>query len=99
MAEMKIYLPEELDRRFRKAAMNAYGYGRGSISKAATEAISEWCNKHEIMLDSPAEQIGSRGASSFETHEVKSEVKNNVGQAKQEQFPENRESVASVEES
>jgi hypothetical protein len=91
LAEMKIYLPEELDERFRKAAMNAYGYGRGSISKAATGAISEWCDKYETA--------GSARASSVRTPSVKSEVKDDADRAKQGQFPEKRESVASLGES
>ena len=99
MAEMKIYLPGELDQRFRKAAMNAYGYGRGSISKAATEAISEWCNKPERMRDAPTEKVESTRASGVEASDVKPEVQNDPDQAKQEQFPENWESAASVEES
>ncbi len=47
MGEVKVYLSDELDKRFRKAAMDAYGYGRGSISKAAEEAFLEWCRKRE----------------------------------------------------
>jgi len=35
----KIYLPEELEKRLRKTAMEVYGYGRGSISKAGAAAI------------------------------------------------------------
>ncbi len=27
--------------------MTIYGYGRGSISKAAEEALAKWCNGHE----------------------------------------------------
>jgi len=47
MAELKIFIPDSLDMRFRKAAMNAYGYGRGSLSKAAAEALAEWCKEKE----------------------------------------------------
>ena len=47
MVEVKIYLTNDLDKRFRKAAMEAYGYARGSISKAASEAFLEWCRKRE----------------------------------------------------
>lgn len=36
---VKIYLDEELETKFRKAAMEVYGYGRGSLSSAAEEAI------------------------------------------------------------
>ncbi len=27
--------------------MNTYGYGRGSLSKAAAEALAEWCKEKE----------------------------------------------------
>jgi len=39
MSGIKIYLYEELERRFRKIAMQVYGYDRGSISRAAKDAI------------------------------------------------------------
>ncbi len=42
MAEMKIYIPEEVEEEFKRTSMEVHGYGRGSISKAATEAIQEW---------------------------------------------------------
>ena len=47
MKDMKIYLPEELERRFKKMSMDAFGYGRGSISKAAADAISRWTAERE----------------------------------------------------
>ncbi len=46
-AELKVYLPDDLDTRFRKAAMSAFGYGRGSLSKAAAEALARWCAEPE----------------------------------------------------
>ena len=53
MAEVKIYVSEELDKRFRKAAMDAFGYGKGSISRAAQEALLEWCRKRETIDQAP----------------------------------------------
>jgi hypothetical protein len=47
LAELKIFIPDQLNIRFRKAAMNVYGYGRGSLSKAAVEALEEWCKVRE----------------------------------------------------
>ncbi len=47
LPELKVHLSDELDRRFRKTAMSVHGYGRGSISKAANEALSKWCTEHE----------------------------------------------------
>ena len=96
---MKIYLPEGLDQEFRKAAMNAYGYGRGSISKAATEAISEWCNKYGSIPTPASERVESTKASRVETSGVRSEFKDDVNQSKQEQIPEKRESAASMGDS
>jgi hypothetical protein len=62
MKDMKIYLPEELEKRFKKMSMDAYGYGRGSISKAAAEAIRRWTVEHEEILrefEIPADPIGA----------------------------------------
>ena len=47
MAELKVYLSAELDKRFRTLAMNVYGYGRGSLSEAAVDALTKWCEEHE----------------------------------------------------
>jgi hypothetical protein len=47
MAELKIYLSDTLNERFRRIAMRFYGYGRGSLSRAAEEALAKWCSVHE----------------------------------------------------
>jgi len=47
---IKIYLDEELERRFRKIAMEIYGYGRGSISRTAEDAIRRWVIEREELL-------------------------------------------------
>ena len=47
MAELKVYLSESLNEKFRQSAMRVYGYGRGSLSKAAEEALAKWCSEHE----------------------------------------------------
>jgi len=44
---LKIYLSESLNEKFRRIAMNVHGYGRGSLSKAAEEALTKWCSEHE----------------------------------------------------
>jgi hypothetical protein len=51
MAELKVYLSEELDKRFRVLAMSIFGYGRGSLSEAAVEALNSWCKEHESRKD------------------------------------------------
>ena len=35
---------------FRKIAMEVYGYGHGSISKACEDAIRKWASEHETLL-------------------------------------------------
>lgn len=47
MKDVKIYLPEELEERFKKMSMEKFGYGRGSISKAAAEAIRNWVSERD----------------------------------------------------
>jgi hypothetical protein len=47
MAELKIYLSDSLNEKFRRIAMRVYGYGRGSLSRAAEEALAKWCSVHE----------------------------------------------------
>ena len=47
MADLKVYISDELEEEFKKASMEAYGYGRGSISKAAAEAIQKWTAERE----------------------------------------------------
>ena len=47
MAEIKVYLSNALSEKFRRIAMSVYGYGRGSLSKAAEEAFTRWCTDHD----------------------------------------------------
>ncbi|HUB92841.1 MAG TPA: nucleotidyltransferase domain-containing protein [Candidatus Saccharimonadales bacterium] len=47
MAESKIYISDRIDAQFREAAMKRFGYGRGSISLAAEEAIVQWLVKED----------------------------------------------------
>jgi len=50
MKGLKVYIDEELEERFRKVAMEVYGYGHDSISKAVEDAMRRWLLEHEIML-------------------------------------------------
>ncbi len=42
MGEVKVKLTDETEAAFRKRAMEAFGYGKGSLSLAAEEAFKEW---------------------------------------------------------
>jgi len=55
MAELKVYLSNSLNERFRRIAMRVYGYGRGSLSKAAEEAFVKWCSEHEHSIPEKAD--------------------------------------------
>ena len=59
MVEMKVYLSQSLNEKFRKLAMSVYGYGRGSLSRAAQEAFSKWCAEHEAQSTAPTESINA----------------------------------------
>lgn len=47
MADLRVYIADDLEEEFKKASMEAYGYGRSSISKAAAEAIQKWTAERE----------------------------------------------------
>jgi|ERR671923_1772263 hypothetical protein len=55
MVEMKVYLSQGLNERFRRLAMSVYGYGRGSLSRAAEEAFSKWCTEREMQSSPESE--------------------------------------------
>ena len=42
MGQMKIVLPDDIERAFRKAAMEKFMYQKGAVSKAATDALKNW---------------------------------------------------------
>ena len=42
VAGIRIQLPDELERLFREMAMKRFGYVKGSLSRAAEEAIRKW---------------------------------------------------------
>lgn len=44
---IRIILEKELEKRFRELAMRKFGYGKGSISRAAHEAIATWVSRAE----------------------------------------------------
>jgi len=59
MKSLRIYLPEELERKFRKISMESYGYSRGSLSRAAAEAIRSWIRTQEpvTQVEIPSEPV------------------------------------------
>jgi transposase len=59
MKSLRIYLPEELEREFRKVSMESYGCSRGSLSKAAVEAIRRWVQAQEALaqVEIPSEPV------------------------------------------
>ncbi|OLD13214.1 MAG: hypothetical protein AUI93_01460 [Crenarchaeota archaeon 13_1_40CM_3_52_10] len=63
MVELKVYLSEELDKRFRMLAMSVYGYGRGSLSKAAVDALTKWCAEEAAKSDKQLNQGSSLSSS------------------------------------
>lgn len=45
MGSLKIHISDELEKRFREAAMRRYGYKEESVSMAAKKALEEWTYK------------------------------------------------------
>ena len=62
VAGIKVYMRDEMEEKFRRLAMMVYGYGRGSLSKAAEEAIRQWIMEHEALLKGvnvPEDPVGA----------------------------------------
>jgi len=62
MGGIKVYVNDEVEERFRRLAMMVYGYGRGSLSKAAEEAFLLWIRHHEPAvkgIDIPKDPVGA----------------------------------------
>ncbi len=51
MGELKIVLPEEVEQKFRKLAMQRFGYQKGALSKAGQKAVEEWSVMHSDEMD------------------------------------------------
>ncbi|MEK6961574.1 MAG: hypothetical protein AABX47_10495 [Nanoarchaeota archaeon] len=47
MGTIKVEVPDEIETRFRKSAMARFGYAKGALSNAASEAFGEWTREQE----------------------------------------------------
>jgi hypothetical protein len=50
MVEIRGVVSKEAENKFRRLAMEKFGYGKGSLSKALQEAVSAWIEKCEKEL-------------------------------------------------
>ena len=50
MAEIKVNVPEEVEKKFRKTAKSIYGEDKNAEDKAATEALAKWSVEREESL-------------------------------------------------
>jgi len=48
VAGIRFQVKEELEKRFREAAMKRFGFGKGSLSRAAEEAIENWLTSFAV---------------------------------------------------
>jgi hypothetical protein len=61
MAGLRFQVREELERKFREAAMKRFGYGKGALSRAAEEALQKWLAsismEEEVFRGDPVKAI------------------------------------------
>jgi len=50
MGYIKIQVSDEVEKRFRQAAMSRFGYTKGALSLAAERAFSEWAGSDEEII-------------------------------------------------
>ena len=51
MKGIKVYIDPKVEKEFRKNAMKVFGYGKGSLSKAAEQAFKKWIQEYSINLE------------------------------------------------
>jgi len=51
MGGIKVYVSDEVEKKFREAAMKLYGYGKGSLSIASEKAFSDWVSRVREVTD------------------------------------------------
>ncbi len=57
--ELKVQVDGEIERKFRELAMRRFGYGKGSLSKAAEEAFAMWISMVEDALEFDGDPVES----------------------------------------
>ncbi len=66
MKGIKVYIDENIEEEFRKTAMKVFGYGKGSLSKAAENAFKKWIQTYSskvenlIIPDDPIKEIAGQ---------------------------------------
>lgn len=96
MTEIKIYLPNDLNSRFRRIAMGVFGYGRGSLSKAAQQALEKWCAAHDDEVSPTSRKVDSLQSevTSLRVNpDERQEVSDSLGAVSAGQSPNNRTTV------
>lgn len=53
LGSLKVYVSDEVERKFREAAMRLYGYGRGSLSIASERALLDWASRVSQAMPAP----------------------------------------------
>ncbi len=51
MKGIKVYIDPRIEEEFRKTAMKVFGYGKGSLSKAAEQAFKKWIQEYSSDLE------------------------------------------------
>ncbi|MHA1966978.1 MAG: hypothetical protein ACW964_04165 [Candidatus Hodarchaeales archaeon] len=51
MKGIKVYIDPKVEEEFRKTAMKIFGYGKGSLSKAAEQAFKKWIQEYSSNLE------------------------------------------------
>jgi hypothetical protein len=51
MKGIKVYIDENIEEEFRKTAMKVFGFGKGSLSKAAENAFKKWVQAYSSKVE------------------------------------------------
>jgi len=53
MAGLRLLVRDDLEKRFREAAMNRFGFGKGALTRAAEQAFERWLSaaKEDVRFE------------------------------------------------
>lgn len=93
MGSLKVSIPDELEMRFRRAAMERFGYSKGALSEAAQVAFAKFAEPREryskeiAALGDPIKAI-----SGLLKHVKKSsvEIQHDIGKIRSERYARHR---------
>ncbi|GAB3030421.1 hypothetical protein [Natronobiforma cellulositropha] len=94
MGQIKFDVPDDIEEDFRRAAMERFGYERGSLTKAGAQALREWAEMQESMgaLSVPDSPVAAISGQLEHVQESSVELQESIGSQLADAYVDGRDS-------